>query len=61
MILILLEWVDRLIFNNSGMEGGVFTWCVSRGCAGSDPGGLEVLREVHRGVDARLGDVLHVH
>jgi hypothetical protein len=44
------EVTDRLLFNNSGFEGGVLAWQRwERSCASDDC----------RGAGTRLGDVLH--
>ena len=55
----------RLIFNNSGLEGGVSAWWIF--ALDSQASDRVWVRTVgakglfHRGAGTRLGDVLHVH
>jgi len=59
-----LRGTDRLLFNNPGLEGGVFAWLflhvalLASDCLGYR---YSVRRFVEPGRGHTLGDVLHVH
>ena len=55
-LVLLRECIDRLLFNNSGFEGGVLAWWMVR--VGSACWGFPRV-PIYRGARTRLGDVLH--